>query len=117
MYPEYHTSLDDLSVISPAGLQGAFTAIRRCIECLEHDCYPRTVLPCEPQLGRRGLYPDLSVKGGADCVREMMNMIAYCDGKRSLLEIAEIIEAPMWRLAEPLKKLVAANVIRIEPSP
>ncbi|MDA8746200.1 DUF4910 domain-containing protein [Rubripirellula amarantea] len=114
MYPEYHTSHDNLDVISPSGLQGAFNAIAECIRCIEQDCYPKSVMPCEPQLGRRGLYPDLSVKGGADSVREMMNMIAYCDGKKSLLEIAEIIDAPMSRLTTYVKKLVNASVIETQ---
>ncbi len=89
-YPEYHTSADDLSLITPTGLDGAFEAYRRCLLTLEHDGRYRTTVPCEPQLGKRGLYPTLSVAGSAGGrVRAMMNILAYCDGEHDLVALAE----------------------------
>ena len=104
-YPEYHTSLDDLELVTSAGLQGAYEVLRRCIECIEADEVLRVSVRCEPQLGKRGLYPTLSTKETNNQVREMMNLIAYCDGNRSLLDIAEKINVPLWRLAPIAAKL------------
>ena len=56
-----------------------------------------TVL-CEPQLGKRGLYPTTSQKGSYDDVKAMTNFIAYADGTLDLLEISEIIEISVSRL-------------------
>jgi len=106
-YPEYHTSLDDMELVTPSGLEGAYDVLKRCIECIEANERLGVTVLCEPQLGKRGLYPTLSSKGSATQVREMMNLIAYCDGSLSLLEIAEKIGAPIWNLipiAETLKK-------------
>ena len=90
-YPEYHTSLDDLTVITPAGLEGAYDAIRQCIDLLEHNYVYRATTSCEPQLGKRGLYPTLSTPGGGFSVRGMMNVLAYSDGTRDVVAVAETI--------------------------
>lgn len=90
-YPEYHTSLDNLEYISAAGLSGAWLAYTKCIEALENNYSYRVTCLCEPQLGKRGLYPNLSTKESVLIVRDMRNMIAYCDGNHDLLEIADKI--------------------------
>lgn len=90
-YPEYHTSLDDLSLISAEGLCGAYTIIKKCLEAIEL-CYTyRVLFPCEPQLGKRGLYPSLSTKKTKDNMRNTMNFLAYADGTKDLIEISEVI--------------------------
>lgn len=104
-YPEYHTSLDDLTLVTPTGLAGGFEALKKAIEAVEHNAKFKVAVFGEPQLGRRGLYPTVSARGSADAVRGMMNLISYCDGERSLLEIADIIGVPIWdvvKLAKPL---------------
>jgi aminopeptidase-like protein len=87
-YPEYHTSLDDLTLVTPAGLAGGYDMLRRCIELLEHNYVYRVTTPCEPQLGKRGLYPTLSTREAGYSVRGMANVLAYSDGTCDLIELA-----------------------------
>ena len=87
-YPEYHTSLDDLTLVTPAGLAGGYDMIRRCIELIEHNYTYRVTTPCEPQLGKRGLYPTLSTREAGYSVRGMTNVLAYSDGSRDLVDLA-----------------------------
>jgi len=113
-YSEYHTSLDDLNLVTPHGLQGGYEVLRRALECIEANEYLTTTVTCEPQLGKRGLYPSLSTKETNDKVRDMMNLISYADGKLTLVEIAEKINVPVWSLyaiVEQLKQhdLLVAN--------
>ena len=111
-YPEYHTSLDDLTVVTPAGLEGGYTALRRALEVIEYNRRPQTTVICEPQLGKRGLYPTLSMKGSDQDVQAMMNLITYCDGTRTLLEIAEVIREPFWTLRPIADTLMAHGLLR-----
>jgi aminopeptidase-like protein len=90
-YPEYHTSLDNLSLISPKGLAGAFGALQRCISLIEANRTYRTTCLGEPHLGSRGLYPTLSQRGSGESVQTMMNILAYADGARDLVSLAERI--------------------------
>ncbi len=112
-YPEYHTSLDDLSLVSAVGLEGGGTALKNAIEVIEANCYPKITVLCEPQLGKRGLYPQVSTKESGLSVQTMMNFISYCDGKNSLLDIAELINVPMLSLNKILQDLIKAELIKI----
>jgi len=110
-YPEYHTSLDNLDFISPEGLAGGYEVVKLCIECLEKNLSYKNNILCEPQLGKRGLYPTLSTKASQGVVRNMMNLIAYCDGTNDLLTIAEMINVPMWTLFDLIIQLIENQVI------
>ena len=41
----------------------------------------------------------------------MMNFISLCDGQNSLLEIAETLEVPIWRLSDIAIKLKSHNLL------
>ncbi len=105
-YPEYHTSLDNLNnVVTPNGLSGGYYAIKRAIEAIENNkTYTSNVL-CEPQMGKRGLYPTLSEKTGVKPARTLMDLLSYCDGEKSLLDIAELINVPIWTLYDQVDVL------------
>ena len=69
---------------------------------------------CEPQLGKRGLYPTLSTKESGNSVRSMMNLISYSDGNRSLLEIADRLGESFAMLHELAKPLVENRLLEFE---
>lgn len=113
-YPEYHTSKDNMGLISPTGLQGAYEVYRDMIEALEYN--HRYQIQCfgEPQLGKRGLYPTISQKGGYDAVKSMTDFIAYADGTNDLMDISNIIKVPVKGMFPVIKRLQEANLISIE---
>jgi len=110
-YPEYHTSADDLSLISPAGLQGSFEVITQCIMALENNYKYKVTTICEPQLGRRGLYPTVSRKGQYDEVKKIINFLSYADGTNDLIGISNIIKVPVKELLGLVTVLNANKLI------
>jgi len=90
-YPEYHTSLDNESIMSYKGLLETvelYTEVARTFEL--NDKYKNAVQFCEPQLGKRGLYPDTSqLEQDKDHLYKLLHFLSYADGKTDLVEIAE----------------------------
>jgi aminopeptidase-like protein len=108
-YDEYHTSLDDLvNVVSPEGLDGGYMALKAAIKALENNIYPKVNVFGEPQLGKRGLYPTLSKTNAInDETSLMLDLLTWSDGTKSLLEIAELCDVPIWdfyQIVETLKQ-------------
>lgn len=111
-YPEYHTSADDLSLISPKGLQGAIDVYCKCLHGLEYNRFFQVTCLCEPQLGKRGLYPTSSFKGSADQVTTMMDLLAYSDGKLDLIAISDKINVPIDCLIPIVDRLMSEGLLR-----
>ncbi|MBD1381930.1 DUF4910 domain-containing protein [Bacillus sp. IB182487] len=110
-YPEYHTSLDNLELVTAAGLQGSLDIYKQCIELIERNETYKVNCFGEPQLGKRGLYPTLSTKESGRIVRDMMNFLAYADGEKDLVEISQLIHVPVWELFPIIDKLYQNDLI------
>lgn len=94
-YPEYHTHLDDLTVVTPTGLQGGLDLVRDCITELEASEFFLTTVPGEPQLGKRGLYHTMHARTVEDSVLLRTHILAYSDGNHALTDIAEMCAVPV----------------------
>jgi aminopeptidase-like protein len=90
-FPEYHTSADNLDFVRPQHLAESLQVYLRLLETLENDGkWLNTNPKCEPQLGRRGLYNVIGgLKSGQTEELAMFWVLNQCDGRHSLLDIAE----------------------------
>ena len=112
-YPEYHTSADDMGLVSPAGFQGSYEVMTKVINALEYNALYRIKVLGEPQLGKRGLYPTTSQKGSADKVTSLVDFIAYADGKNDLLDISNKIGVPVEELTDVIHALINNNLLEV----
>ena len=111
VYPEYHTSADNMDFISPEGLNGAYQLMVKVINALEYNYHYKVLCKGEPQLGKRGLYPTISQKGSYDSVLAMKDLLAYSDGRNDLIGISEIINQPVDVLIPIINKMMDNNLL------
>jgi aminopeptidase-like protein len=90
MYPEYHTSADDLSLICSESLADSLKKYLEIINVVESNrTYINLYPKCEPQLGRRGVYASLGgPKNVGTDIWALLWLLNLCDGEHSLLDIA-----------------------------
>lgn len=104
-YPEYHTSADNMDLITAKGLEESYQLYQKILFNIEKNNKFQTQCLCEPQLGKRALYPDISQKQTCSSRNIILDFLAYADGKHDLLEISHIINVPtkdVWEIAEIL---------------
>ena len=113
-YPEYHTSLDNLEFVTAEHLAASYALYCDILDAIEANRLYRTTLEgCEPNLGRRGLYPTLGGQShkAAD-TRYYRAIMAYADGKTDLLDIADKHGWSIEELVAPAKTLLDVGLIK-----
>lgn len=112
-FPEYHTSGDNMTIVSPEGFQGSFDVMIKCIRALEWNRKYRITCFGEPQLGKRGLVPTMSSKETYQQTLCLKDLLAYADGTNDLIDISNRIEAPVDILLPLVKKLLEAGLFEV----
>ena len=107
-YPEYHTSLDDFKLVTIKGCQAGFNVAKKSIEILLERTYPECNIICEPQMGKRGLYPNISTKDKKPLTKNYMNFLQYSDGTNSLEKISKLIKLDL-KLVKKIHKILNKN--------
>ena len=90
-YPEYHTSLDNFDLVTLEGIKGGLKVSKTAIQILLKKIIPKNKILCEPNMGKRDLYPTLST-GRIRPAEDIMNFLTYADGKNDLETISKYIK-------------------------
>ncbi len=104
-YPEYHTSLDDFKVVTLKGLSGGYKVSKEAIKILLGKIIPKNKILCEPNMGKRNLYPTLSTHYKKNYSIKMMDLLQYSDGKTSLETISKKIKLDFKKTNKTYLKL------------
>ena len=75
---------------------------------------PVSNITCEPQMGKRGLYPTLSKKIQPKFTRQIMNVLSYCDGTNTLDEISKYCKIKNSQTSKIIKILYNKKIITFE---
>tara|TARA_B110000503_G_C7148036_1_gene413850 strand:- start:1206 stop:2492 length:1287 start_codon:yes stop_codon:yes gene_type:complete len=110
-YPEYHTSLDNFDVVTLNGVKGGYNVAKLAIQNLMERQIPKVNILCEPQLGKRNLYSDLSFKGSKSSSRNITNFLQYSDGLNDLNSISKKIKIDLRKTKKIFKILKKENLV------
>ena len=65
----------------------------------------------EPHLSKYGLYPTISKKNMSKEFNNILNFVAYADGKRNLDELSNILRLPYSKVFKIFKLLYKNKII------
>ena len=111
-YAEYHTSADDLGFVHPEFLADSLSLYLNVLDVLENDgLYVNLTPKGEPQLGRRGLYPSVGARGPGPELMARLWVLNLCDGRNSLLDIAERASMSFAAVKEAAQALLDGGLL------
>ena len=113
-YNEYHTSADNKSFVSFDAMEESVNICSEIINLVDKNAYYINLMPyCEPQLGKRGLYPTMgSMKDTSQFVNAMMWVLNQSDGSKDLLEISNISGLKFSDIFSAAESLAEAGLIK-----
>jgi aminopeptidase-like protein len=119
LFPEYHSSADDLDLITAESLGDSLAATLEILDVLEGDRMYVSRNPYgEPQLGRRGLYREVSSGAPREeesFQRAILWVLNLADGGHSLLDVAERADLPFGVVADAAAALLDADLLEERP--
>ena len=115
--PQYHTSADNLELLSGAALQDSLERCQEMVAILEGNQRYLNLNPkCEPLLGKRGLYSTLGGENDAKAFQmALLWVLSYSDGEHSLLDIARKAEMPFRTIRAAADALEKAELLSALP--
>jgi aminopeptidase-like protein len=117
-YAQYHSSADDLSLVSARQMHASLEACKRIVEVLESNRRYLNMAPKgEPRLGKRGLYGSVGGRSPADRERAMLWMLNQSDGTASLLDVAERSSLSYADTRMAAEELAAAGLLQESGGP
>ncbi len=112
-YPEYHTSGDNMDLITEDALKESLDLYKTILHMLDANRRYLNVNPkCEPQLGKRGLYNHVGGDhSGKDVQMAMLWVLNYSDGFHTTLDICEKSGIEYEIVEVAIKKLIEAKLL------
>ena len=112
-YKEYHTSLDNKDFISFSSMIESIEMYFSFFKALELNDYYLSKNPfCEPQLGKRDLYPSsINPEINRQKIHNRLHLLSFADGTKDLIEIAELNDISIFDLEQEIKELSKKDLL------
>ena len=113
MYPEYHTSADDLSLVQPDKLAESLKTLARIVSVIDANRRPLNMSPKgEPRLGKRGLYGTIGGMAPGEFEHALLWVLSLADGTHDLVAMANRSHLAFELLDRAAATLEQAGLLR-----
>lgn len=116
-FPQYHTSADNLDFVQPQFLQDSSELLVKIINMIEMNAKYENLNPfCEPQLGKRGLYQQISGESQSRQKERQMAILwalNLSDGNHDLIDIAQRSGIGIDEVYSAVKQLEENRLLRV----
>lgn len=114
-YPEYHTTEDNLSIISEEKLQEAADVIEEIIRIYASNYIPKRTFRGPVFLSGNGLWVDW--RENWDLNRAIEKIMMRFEGQHTVFDIAEQVGLDYWTVREYVEKFRAKGFVNPQPIP
>ncbi len=120
-YPDYHSSNDSQKIFSLDSIVDSALGIFRCLQYIENrEDKPCISVSCEPQLGKRGLYPDINSpkvraarNSRINSLETLLTILNLCDGSFTVAKLARMAKVNPLSLLELIEHLYKAKLLTL----
>lgn len=114
-FKEYHTSLDNLDSLNKEDISKSFRIIKKFINTIEKNIFPKSNKTCEPFFQKYKLYKKVDNSALNNKLsnesRLIRDFLSYSDGYNSLNEISKILRCSIKKTKEINKILINHKII------
>ena len=112
-FKEYHTSMDNFEFLNLKALNSSLKVLKKSIQILLEDNYPKSKVLGEPFMSKRGMYPTISKKNNVYLNSKLLDFLQYSDGKNNLESISKLIKLDLKATKKCFKILLKHNLIEV----
>ena len=122
-YYQYHSSGDDKKFMNIKKIEQSIESMEKILKVNDLIFPLKRYLPyCEPQLGKRNLYPQINsarkkIKSKLTDSRKqldiLLNLLSYADKKHDIIDVAHKSGFEIEEIADALKKAIKHKLIKI----
>ena len=112
-FKEYHTSADNKDLMDFEKMAELISFCRDLVKAYElNSSYENQIKYCEPFLGKRNLYEDLSTKmSHSETIKMRLRLLNFLDGTRDLLDVCERYDYSILDTKNEIRKLLEHGLI------
>lgn len=110
-YQFYHTSGDNLSILKEETFKESFNFYLKIVKYLEENKLYNVCSYTEPFLSDKGFYPSISDYNTRAKVKDVMNILAYCDGTNFISDLSRIVNLEENYISSICSQLLVEGLI------